>query len=55
MPTRSSSRFKIKDSLMDYGVALDLVAAIMMRLIPRDKLFMVILPLQSFLRLCFRR
>ena len=40
MPTRSSSRFKIKDRLMDYGVALYLVAAIMMLLIPMDKLLM---------------
>ena len=43
MPTRSSSRFKIKDRLMDYGVALYLVAAIMMLLIPMDKLLMDIL------------
>ena len=43
MPTRSSSRFKIKDRLMDYGVALYLVAAIMMLLIPMDKPLMDIL------------
>ena len=43
MPTRSSSRFKIKDRLMDYGVALYLVAAIMMLLITMDKLLMDIL------------
>ena len=43
MPTRSSSRFKIKDRLMDYGVALYLVAAIMMLLIPMDKLLRDIL------------
>ena len=43
MPSRSSSRFKIKDRLMDYGVALYLVAAIMMLLIPMDKLLMDIL------------